>query len=96
MIDVDHQISSVSRSLGRRTLAAGEARVMTISQTYKSDVADVWDALTNPERLPGGSCRSAARWRSAGATSSKATRAGSWSAATPRTRSPPPGSSATR
>lgn len=52
MIDVDHQISSVSRSLGRRQLPAGEARVMTISQTYKADVADVWDALTNPERLP--------------------------------------------
>ncbi|MFC5287850.1 SRPBCC family protein [Actinokineospora guangxiensis] len=52
MIDVDHQISSVTRTLGTRTLEAGEARVLTISQTYKSDQADVWDALTNPERLP--------------------------------------------
>ena len=52
MIDVDHQISAVSRSLGTRTLAAGEARVLTISQTYKADAEDVWDALTNPERIP--------------------------------------------
>ena len=52
MIDVDHQINSVTRTLGKRTLEAGEARVMTISQTYKSDQADVWDALTNPSRLP--------------------------------------------
>ncbi|MGX7826722.1 SRPBCC family protein [Actinokineospora sp. 24-640] len=52
MIDVDHQISSVARSVGSRTLEAGEARVVTVSQTYKADVDDVWDAVTNPERLP--------------------------------------------
>ncbi|GAA4431217.1 SRPBCC family protein [Actinokineospora soli] len=52
MIDVDHQISAVSRSLGTRTIAAGEARVLSISQTYKADVADVFDAVTSPERLP--------------------------------------------
>ncbi|MGW5054526.1 SRPBCC family protein [Actinokineospora sp. NPDC004072] len=52
MIDVDHQISAVARGLGSRTLAAGEARVLTISQTYKGAVEDVWDAITNPERLP--------------------------------------------
>nr|WP_156003896.1 SRPBCC family protein [Streptomonospora sp. PA3] len=33
-------------------LDAGEARVMTISQTYDAPVHDVWDAVTNPERLP--------------------------------------------
>src|SRR5215813_6540959 len=33
-------------------LEAGEARVITISQTYVGTVDDVWDACTNPERIP--------------------------------------------
>jgi uncharacterized protein YndB with AHSA1/START domain len=52
MIDVKHQISAVDREVGARTLEAGEARVITVSQTYGADVADVWDACTNPERIP--------------------------------------------
>ncbi len=52
MIDVTHQISAVARTVGSRTLAAGEARVVTIAQSYKADVDDVWDACTNPERIP--------------------------------------------
>ncbi|WP_341715890.1 SRPBCC family protein [Micromonospora sp. FIMYZ51] len=52
MIDATSQISAVRRQVGARTLAAGEARVMTISQSYDASVADVWDACTNPERLP--------------------------------------------
>ncbi|GAA1771960.1 SRPBCC family protein [Streptomonospora arabica] len=52
MIDVDHQISAVRRRLGTRMLDAGEARVLTIGQTYEVRVEDVWDALTNPERIP--------------------------------------------
>jgi uncharacterized protein YndB with AHSA1/START domain len=52
MIDVAGQISAVSRSLGSRVFGPGEARVATISQTYDADVDDVWDACTNPERLP--------------------------------------------
>jgi uncharacterized protein YndB with AHSA1/START domain len=52
MIDVTHQISSVTRTVGSRTLEAGEARVVTVTQTYKADVDDVWDACTNPERIP--------------------------------------------
>ena len=52
MIDVSHQISGVQRTVGRRTLAAGQARVVTIAQSYPGPVEDVWDACTNPERLP--------------------------------------------
>jgi uncharacterized protein YndB with AHSA1/START domain len=49
---VTHQINAVSRQVGRRTLDAGEARTVTISQTYDTDVQDLWDACTNPERIP--------------------------------------------
>lgn len=51
MIDVNTQISQVRRSMGRRTLEAGEARVQTISQVYDTDVDDLWDVVTNPERI---------------------------------------------
>jgi uncharacterized protein YndB with AHSA1/START domain len=52
MIDVAHQISAVRREVGARTLEAGEARIVKITQTYESDIDDVWDACTNPARLP--------------------------------------------
>jgi uncharacterized protein YndB with AHSA1/START domain len=52
MIDVTQQIDAVQRQVGTRTLEAGEARVMTISQTYDATIDDVWDACTNPERIP--------------------------------------------
>ena len=51
MIDVIHQISAVERRVGQRLLAAGEARVVTVSQRYPGPVEDVWDACTNPDRL---------------------------------------------
>jgi uncharacterized protein YndB with AHSA1/START domain len=52
MIDVKHQISAVQRQVGSRVLAAGEARVVTVSRSYQAELADVWDACTNPERIP--------------------------------------------
>ena len=51
MIDVRQQISSVRRSLGTRTLEAGEARVSTISQVYDTDVDDLWEVVTSAERI---------------------------------------------
>ncbi|MFY1594317.1 SRPBCC family protein [Micromonospora sp. WMMD737] len=52
MIDATEQINAVRRQLGRRVLEAGEARVMTISQTYDASLEDLWDACTNAERIP--------------------------------------------
>jgi uncharacterized protein YndB with AHSA1/START domain len=52
MIDVTHQIDSVQRTVGTRTLEADEARVVAISQTYNADLDDLWDACTNAERIP--------------------------------------------
>jgi uncharacterized protein YndB with AHSA1/START domain len=52
MIDVSHQIESAERRVGRRTLAAGEARTVTIARVYDTTPEDLWDACTNPERLP--------------------------------------------
>lgn len=52
MIDVKHQISEVRRAVGSRILEAGQARVMTVSQSYDSSLDDLWDACTNRERIP--------------------------------------------
>jgi uncharacterized protein YndB with AHSA1/START domain len=52
VIDVNQQISSVDRQVGKRTLEAGEARTLTISRVYDTPPEDLWDACTNPERLP--------------------------------------------
>ncbi|GII97520.1 SRPBCC family protein [Sinosporangium siamense] len=52
MIDVIEQINAVTRRVGNSTFNAGEARTVTVGRTYDAPVEDVWDALTNPERLP--------------------------------------------
>jgi uncharacterized protein YndB with AHSA1/START domain len=52
VIDVSHQISAVRRTLGDRVVEAKEARVLTISQVYDTDLDDLWDACTNAERIP--------------------------------------------
>ena len=52
MIDVNEDINAVARTVGTRTLEAGEARVLTVSRTYRTDLDDLWDACTNIERIP--------------------------------------------
>jgi uncharacterized protein YndB with AHSA1/START domain len=52
VIDVVQQINAVRRQVGERLFEAGEARTVTISQTYPAAIEDVWDACTNPERIP--------------------------------------------
>jgi len=52
MIDGADQAARVQRAVSARTLPAGEARVVTLAQTYDTTVEDLWDACTNPERLP--------------------------------------------
>ena len=52
MMDVVHQINAVRRHVGSRVLDPGEARTVTVGRTYDAPVEDVWDACTNPERIP--------------------------------------------
>jgi uncharacterized protein YndB with AHSA1/START domain len=52
VIDVIHEISGVDRRIGSRTLEAGTARALTISRVYDTPLEDLWDACTNPERIP--------------------------------------------
>jgi uncharacterized protein YndB with AHSA1/START domain len=52
VIEVVEQINCVERRVGRRTFGAGEARTVVITRTYDAALEDVWDACTNPERIP--------------------------------------------
>jgi uncharacterized protein YndB with AHSA1/START domain len=51
MIDVRQQINDVRRTLGDRTLEAGEGRVQTISQLYDTGIDDMWSVVSSPERI---------------------------------------------
>jgi uncharacterized protein YndB with AHSA1/START domain len=52
MIDVITEISEAHRKVGARMLEGDEARVVTISRSYAAQLADVWDACTNSQRIP--------------------------------------------
>lgn len=52
MIDVAEQINAVEREVGARVFGPGEARTLTVAQTYAANPDDVWDACTNAERIP--------------------------------------------
>jgi len=51
MIDVTHEIATIDRRVGTRTLDAGEARTVTVSRVYDTTPDDLWDACTDPERI---------------------------------------------
>ncbi|BBZ16405.1 SRPBCC domain-containing protein [Mycolicibacterium gadium] len=51
-VDIEHQINAVERKLGSRIIDAEEAHVVTISQSYATEQNDLWDAVTNIERIP--------------------------------------------
>ena len=46
MIEVD--VNGVERRIGARD----DARTLTISRVYDTGIEDLWDACTNPERIP--------------------------------------------
>jgi uncharacterized protein YndB with AHSA1/START domain len=52
MIDVIHEINAEQRQVGTRVLEAGEARTVTIVRRYAAEIDDVFDACTNPTRIP--------------------------------------------
>jgi uncharacterized protein YndB with AHSA1/START domain len=51
VIDVVRQVEAVQREVAEGRLAAGEGRVVRLRRTYNASVEDVWDAVTNPERI---------------------------------------------
>ena len=67
------QIDAVSRRLGLEEREGRDARVLVASQTYDTSVEDLWDAVTNAERIPRWFTPVSGELRLGGATSSRAT-----------------------
>jgi len=51
MKDVIEELQAIQRAVGTGTVPAGEGRTVTLQRTYRADIEDVWDAITNPERI---------------------------------------------
>jgi uncharacterized protein YndB with AHSA1/START domain len=51
MIDIVREIDAIQREVGSGRIAAGEGKRITIRRMYSAPIDDVWDALTNPERI---------------------------------------------
>jgi uncharacterized protein YndB with AHSA1/START domain len=50
--DIAQQIGAVTREVQSREHEGRPARVVVASRTYDTTVEDVWDAITNAERIP--------------------------------------------
>lgn len=51
MDDILGRLASVHRATAGRTLAAGDARTVVLRRTYPAPIDDVWEAITDPERI---------------------------------------------
>ncbi len=51
MIDIVHEIEAVRREVGEGSVPAGVGHVVRLQREYAAPVDDVWDALTNPDRI---------------------------------------------
>lgn len=51
-VDVAHHLGAVQRSVRSLERDGKPARAVILTRTYDTDAADLWHALTSPERLP--------------------------------------------
>jgi uncharacterized protein YndB with AHSA1/START domain len=51
MIDILRELGAVQRDVGSGRIAAGDGRAIRLRRDYDAPIDDVWDALTNPERI---------------------------------------------
>jgi uncharacterized protein YndB with AHSA1/START domain len=51
MKDLIDELDATTRAVGTDKLPAGDAQVVTLSRSYPAEAEDVWDAITDPERI---------------------------------------------
>ncbi|WP_020574338.1 SRPBCC family protein [Actinopolymorpha alba] len=51
MTDILSYLAAVHREVGSRPLPAGEGRTVVLRRSYDAPIEDVWDALTDPDRI---------------------------------------------
>lgn len=52
MIDVEHHLGAVDRSVRSLERDGKPARAVVLARSYATTIDDLWDALTNRERIP--------------------------------------------
>ena len=94
MFDVAKHLGAITRAVESTTHDGKPAKVVVASRTYPTSPDDLWDAVTDPERIPRWFAAVRATCGSAAATRSRATQAARSSPATRPPTSPLPGRSA--
>jgi uncharacterized protein YndB with AHSA1/START domain len=51
MIDIVRELEAVHRKVGEGRIPAGVGRAIRLQRDYDAPIEEVWDALTNPERI---------------------------------------------
>jgi uncharacterized protein YndB with AHSA1/START domain len=51
IIDIAEQIGAISREVTQQQTESGETVAVTLQRRYPADQADVWEAITDPERV---------------------------------------------
>lgn len=51
MIDIANQLAAIYREVGLRPVEGGEGVGVLMRRSYSAPVEDVWDAVTDPERM---------------------------------------------
>jgi uncharacterized protein YndB with AHSA1/START domain len=51
VIDITDQIKAIHREVGRQSVESGEVVGVLLRRQYSAPVEDVWDALTDPDRI---------------------------------------------
>jgi uncharacterized protein YndB with AHSA1/START domain len=51
VIDIDTQVNAIHREVGTRSAESGEVVSVLLRREYRASAADVWDAVTDPERV---------------------------------------------
>jgi uncharacterized protein YndB with AHSA1/START domain len=51
LLDIERHLGTTSRRVGHDERDGERVHVVTISRAYDTDVEDLWDAVTNPERI---------------------------------------------
>jgi uncharacterized protein YndB with AHSA1/START domain len=51
VIDIASHLKAIHREVGNRPTESGEVVSVSLRRSFNSPIEDVWDALTNPERM---------------------------------------------
>ncbi len=51
MIDIASQLKAIHREVGKRPIESGEGVGVLLRRSYDAPIEDVWDAVTDPDRM---------------------------------------------